>query len=442
MLFHYLRFPIFIIPILSLRMLTSVRALQLFQVMRFGAFFLTGILFTKMGLGAYSIGLYEALLFLGSLLSFFWLSGLSQSLLAHYSPAPRSTEFFNAFLVMLGCSVLVFVLFRLLVTPYSFLANNPEILAYYGTFSFYVLLIGPVFLVEYILLLKERSKELLVYGMFAFGGQLALVTLPILLGYGLEEAILGLTISAALRFAVLLVLLAKYAAFTIDKSFLRNFLITASPLIAGALLSGSAEYVDGFIVSHYFNEQTFAIYRYGAKEFPLVLLLANAFSNGMVPKVSQDVKAGLTQIRQGSLQMMHAFFPLSIGLMVVSGWLYPKLFSAEFAQSASVFNVYLLLVISRVIFPQTLLIGLRHAKAIMYVSMVEITVNVGLSLLFVQWFGLVGIAYATVVAFAMEKLLLMFILWHKERISPLSYWPWKMHLIYSVVLLGVHAVID
>jgi hypothetical protein len=127
-------------------MLTSVRALQLFQVMRFGAFFLTGILFTKLGLGAYGIGIYESLLFLGSLLSFFWLSGLTQSLLAHFRPAPRSTEFFNAFLVMAGCSVLVFVLFRLLITPFSFLANNPEVLWHYGTFSWYVLLMGPVFL--------------------------------------------------------------------------------------------------------------------------------------------------------------------------------------------------------------------------------------------------------------------------------------------------------
>ncbi len=422
-------------------MLTSVRALQLFQVMRFGAFFLTGILFTKLGLGAYGIGLYESLLFLGSLLSFFWLSGLTQSLLANYRPAPRSTEFFNAFLVMAGCSVLVFVLFRLLITPFSFLANNPEVLWHYGTFSWYVLLMGPVFLVEYILLLKDRPKELVGYGVFAFGTQLAFVTLPILLGYGLEEAILGLTASAALRFIVLMVLLVKYAQFTIDRDFLRNFLITAAPLIAGALLSGSAEYLDGLIVSHYFNEQTFAIYRYGAKEFPLVLLLANAFSNGLVPKVSQNVQAGMAEIRQGSLRMMHLFFPLSIGLMLVSGWLYPLMFSAEFAQSAAVFNVYLLLVISRVVFPQTLLIGLRHAKTIMYVSMVEITVNVGLSLLFVQWFGLVGIAYATVIAFVVEKLLLMAILWRKEGISPFSYWPWKMHLVYSAVLVGVYLTV-
>ncbi|MBL4585867.1 MAG: hypothetical protein JKX84_02230, partial [Flavobacteriales bacterium] len=130
-------------------MLTPVRALQFFQLLRFGAFFLTGILFTKLGLSTYDIGIYEPLLFLGSVLSFFWLSGLSQSLLANYKKADnlpyerdrlsrsfgKSKEFFNAFLVLSGFSVLVFIGFRLLVTPYSFLANNPEMPAFYGTFS-------------------------------------------------------------------------------------------------------------------------------------------------------------------------------------------------------------------------------------------------------------------------------------------------------------------
>lgn len=421
--------------------LSPVRALQVFQVLRFGAFFLTGILFTKLGLGTYGIGIYESLLFLASLLSFFWLSGLTQSLLAHWRPAERSSEFFNAFLVLSGCSALVFILFRLLITPFSFLANNPEVLWHYATFSWYVLLIGPAYLVEYMLLLKDRSKELVGYGILAFGAQLAFVTLPIAFGYGLEEAILGLTASAVLRFAVLLFLLARYAEFRVDGEFLRKYGATAAPLVVGALLAGSAEYLDGLIVSRWFDEGTFAVYRYGAKEFPLVLLIANAFSNGLVSKVARNVGEGLKEIRAGSLRMMHTFFPLSIGLMVISPWAYPRLFSAEFAESAAVFNVYLLLVTSRLIFPQTILIGLHHAKDIMRVSFFEITVNVGLSLLLVQWLGLVGIAYATVIAFGMEKLLLMALLWRREGIAPASYWPWRAHLAYTVLLVAAHVLL-
>ncbi len=415
--------------------MTPVRALQFFQVLRFGTFFLTGILFTKLGLSTYEIGIYEALLFLGSVLSFFWLSGLTQSLLANYQPKEKSKEFFNSFLVLLGISVLVFVAFRLLITPYSMMANNPEVLAYYGTFSFYVLFIGPSFLAEYILLLKEKAKGLALYGILAFGIQIIAVVVPIALGYGLEEAMIGLVFSSVVRFIITLGLLVKYAEFKLDKGFIQQFLITAGPLMAATLLSGSAEYLDGFIVSKYFDEGTFAIYRYGAKEFPLVLLLANAFSNGMVPKVVQlGVKEAAQSIKKESLKLMHVFFPLSIGFMLVSEWIYPRLFNPDFIESAAVFNVYLLLVVSRLVFPQTLLIGLKKTTTIMWVAGLELAVNFGLSLLFVHQFGLVGIAFATVVASLLDKLVLMIWLKSSEGVSPVSYWPWKWHLGYTVVI--------
>ena len=416
-------------------MLTPVRALQFFQVLRFATFFLTGILFTKLGLSTYDIGIYESLFFLGSVLSFFWLSGLTQSLLANYEPKKKSKEFFNAFLVLSGISVLVFVAFRLLITPYSFMANNPEVLYFYGTFSFYLLFIGPSFLAEYMLLLKEKTKGLVIYGIVAFGIQLAAVSVPIALGYGLEEAMYGLVLSSVVRFIITIGLLIAYAEFKIDSDFVQQFLATAGPLMVATLLSGSAEYLDGFIVSKYFDEGTFAVYRYGAKEFPLVLLMANAFSNGMVPKVAQlGVKESMKNIKEESLKLMHLFFPISIGFMLVSEWIYPRLFNTDFAESAVVFNVYLLLVVSRLVFPQTLLIGLKKTKTIMLVAGLELGVNFGLSILLVQQFGLVGIAFATVIASVLDKLVLMLWLKSSEGIAPTNYWPWKWHLGYSVVI--------
>jgi O-antigen/teichoic acid export membrane protein len=251
----------------------------------------------------------------------------------------------------------------------------------------------------------------------------------------LEEALFGLVASSVLRFVITIGLLVKYAEFKLDTSFIQQFLVMAGPLMAATLLSGSAEYLDGFIVSKYFDEGTFAVYRYGAKEFPLVLLLANAFSNGMVPKVAQlGVSEAVKTIKQESLKLMHLFFPVSIGFMLVSEWIYPRLFNADFTESAAVFNVYLLLVVSRLVFPQTLLIGLKKTKTIMTVAGLELAVNFGLSILFVQQFGLVGIAFATVIASVLDKFILMFWLRSSESVSPLSYWPWRWHLGYSVVI--------
>ena len=228
----------------------------------------------------------------------------------------------------------------------------------------------------------------------------------------------------------------------IDIDFQKRYLNTAAPLIGATLLSGSAEYLDGFIVSKYFDEKDFAVYRYGAKEFPLVLLLANAFSNGMVPKVAQlGVAEAAKTIRAESLKLMHIFFPVSIGLLLVSQWAYPKLFNQDFTASAAVFNVYLLLVISRLVFPQTLLIGLKKTKTIMAVAALELAVNFGLSLLLVQQFGLVGIAFATVIASLLDKGILTFVL-TKNGTSASEYWPWKWHLSYSIVLLLAYSIVQ
>ncbi len=70
----------------------------------------------------------------------------------------------------------------------------------------------------------------------------------------------------------------------------------------------------------------------------------------------------------------------------------------------------------------------------MLVAGLELSVNFGLSILFVHQFGLVGIAFATVIASILDKLVLMVWLKSSEGILPTSYWPWKWHLGYSVVI--------
>ena len=65
-----------------------------------------------------------------------------------------------------------------------------------------------------------------------------------------------------------------------------------------------------------------------------------------------------------------------------------------------------MLIVSRLVFPQTILIGLQKNKAIMVASFLEIILNVAFSILFMQFWGLAGVAYGTVCAYAFEKLIL------------------------------------
>ena len=54
---------------------------------------------------------------------------------------------------------------------------------------------------------------------------------------------------------------------------------------------------------------------------------------------------------------MHLLYPLSIVLLWVSEFLFVQVFDPAFRESAAIFNVYLLILTNRLIFPHTVIIG-------------------------------------------------------------------------------------
>lgn len=416
--------------------LNNFSALQMFQLFRFGVLFITGILLLKAGLETSELGEYENLLFFGSLLSFFWIAAFVRAVLSLYKDfEDNDTQlFFNTALSMLICSTMAALMFLGIVNiSYEYQALQE----YAPAFAAYIILTGPSFLIEYIYLLRNQSRRILGYGIFIFLLQLAAVTLPVFMGYKLEYSIYGLLVVSVVRLIWLVLIIGPFAKWKISAYVFRLVFKLAWPLMLSALMSGSAEYIDGVLVTWYFDEATFAIFRYGAKEFPLFLLVANAFSNTMVPEIAKadsDLTMILDRIKRNSSRMMHIFFPASILLMLVSPILYPLFFKAEFSESAVVFNTYLLLLISRLVFPQTILIGKQKMWGIFNASALEIVLNIILSLVFIRHLGLLGLALATVIASIVEKLYLSYLVWKVYGISVYKYVELKWLLIYTILV--------
>jgi len=116
--------------------------------------------------------------------------------------------------------------------------------------------------------------------------------------------------------------------------------------------------------------------------------------------------------------------------------LFPIVFNPDFKDSALIFNIYLLLLISRVLFPQTILIGLKKTGFILWVSVIELVINVALSLILVQIMGLIGVAVATVIAFACEKIMMISYNYFQLKIPLSSYLNVRMYVLYSGLLVG------
>lgn len=411
---------------------------------RFGILFLISIILTKTKLGIGEIGVYETFLLIAGSVSFFWIGGMLQSLLGifdnnkSFEDNSKSPLIFNTVLIFTSFSLLSAILvyfFQPIIADIFSISGNK--IPYMKILFMYIIVSGPVNLIEYIYLLKNKSQQIIIYGIITFSIQLFCVTGPILLGYDLGYGLYGLVLINAIRFIWLGVLVLKYSTIKFSKEYLKEYLSLSAPLVLSILLSGSAQYIDGFIISYKYDEATFAIFRYGARELPFIVLLIYAYSNAMTPKFSKpdNLSNACKELKRGTTKLMHYLFPLSIITLLFSKYLFPIIFNPTFGDSAIIFNIYILLIITRFGFSRAILIGFQKTKLIFYSSLIEIIINVALSLIFINVWGIVGVAYATVIAYIFEKSILIIVLKTKYKINLKSYLNIRIYLIYSLLLV-------
>jgi len=439
-----------------LKIIDNISGLQLFQLMRPVIFLIISIVFTKSHLTRAEIGQWEMFMFIAGLMTYFWVTGIIQSLLPLYhrnktyrkigeNGSEKSPEIFNAFLLMCVFSILFFILGHSLKNNFSvfhFSGNVP----YINLLLLYILLSSPVCLIEYIYLLNNRSYRIFQYGLLTFTAQLLLIIVPILFGKDIIWSIWGLLGITGIRWIWLLILLRRYTEMTISVEFIKEHLYLGTPLILTSLISGSAQYTDGVIISAVYRDPSvFAWFRYGAKEFPLVLMLANGLSAAMLPEFStrERMMESLAKIRVKSKKLMHILFPAAMLMMLFTRWIYPRMFNPEFQKSADIFLIYSLLIIPRLVFPQTVIVGRKKTHITLIAAILELALNIPLSLLMIKWgYGLVGVALSTFIVFTFEKIFLAGYLWLKMNIRPSEYIPVRVYSIYCVLLSILFILID
>jgi len=439
-----------------IKLIDNISGLQIFQLMKFTVFLIISIILTKSHLSRAEIGKWEMFLFIAGLFSFFWVTGIIQSLLPLYhrnktyrkigeNGKGKSPEIFNAFLLLCFFSLLFFIFGHILKNSFSvfhFTGNVP----YLNLLLLYVLLSSPVCLIEYIYLLNNRSYRIFQYGLYTFTAQLILVIAPVIMGKDIIWSVYGLLLISGIRWIWLLILLRRYTEMTVSWKFMKEHLYLGTPLILTTLISGSAQYTDGVIVSAVYRDPAmFAWFRYGAKEFPLVLLLANGLSNAMLPEFStrSRMKESLEKIKAKSKKLMHILFPVTMVIMLFTRWFYPRVFTPDFQKSADVFLIYTLLIIPRLVFPQTIIVGRKKTHITLIAAVLEMGLNIPLSLLMIKWgYNIVGVALSTFIVYAVSKMFLTGYVWYKMNIKPSEYIPVKIYGIYCALIAILFILID
>lgn len=423
---------------------SSISPWQIFQIIRFSSVIGTNILFTKGLLETSAIGIYESILLIAAISSSFWVSGIMQGLLSTFPKNEKSPALFNTFILL---SIFgMFVALVLYSTQENFITwfNISNTTLFDKLFIWYLLFTSfnnPTYVNEYFWMMTNRNKPLLLYGALVYFLQFAVLTLPIATGFTLLQSFQLLAFLAICKWIISWIIIYRHSKFIIDPNFTRILISKSIPLAAATLISGYAHYIDAWIVKNHFDEATFAAFMYGAREFPLSLIMANALSETLANRIRiHGIHDNLSFIGIEVKKLGKILFPLTCLLIIVMPVLFPLIYNEDFSLSASIFNIYLLLIIPRLLFPQSILMGSGNNRIILWSAMIELGINISSSLLLLHLIGIEGVAWGTIIAYLADKIFLWFYVSKKFQLPAKSVTHLKLWITGSLTVIGFYIV--
>src|SRR5687768_448792 len=422
--------------VLALKNFTNdtVRQVQFFMLCR-----QLGIIFSSIVLAwilpVNEVGIIEMLMFAGYLMTFFWSDAVLRGYLSRrdlQDDKSYVTSFFMVYFLGSLVAMAILLLGQKILIP--LFTTRPDLTGL-ELFALYQVLIVPLWISPFIGLLK--GQNILLASLFvligpAFSCWTGFASLP-----GIEGVLLGLFCYALVGFIWVLTKTSFVARLHLKKIVMGIWPATW-PLILYAISSGLARSFDAWLVARHFDDATFAIFRYGAREFPLVVALSAGLSTMMIPKLYDNVS--LEELRHRSTRIMHSCYPIIAVLLLFSPLLFEIIFGKTYRDSAAIFNIYLLLTLTQLIFPQSILTARGDTKILWYVSIAELAINVVASIILMQYFGLIGIAWGTLIAFAFEKMVLLFILRKRYGIAPSMIVDLRVWYMYAFALVTIYFI--
>lgn len=423
--------------------LDSTLAMQMYQVMRSGSAVLTGVVLAKSTLSTAEIGQWEMLLYVGTTLTFFWVNGLLQSVAGIFTQVPetnRPAVLYNSFVVFCIIALLVFLLLISGQPAILQLITGIREVPYLGWYALFLLFNLPSYPLEYVYLLRQKPWAVVWWGVFSFGFYLLALGVPVLYGYGLETGIIALSALAVVKFLWTLREISGFRWYSPDWSIITIYTRFALPLVLSSVVSNFMLIFDNWLVNWYYDDPAvFAVYRYGAREMPLVPALLFALGASLVPVIAENQARGLAELRRRTTGMMHVLFPLTALAMLTSEWWFPLVFNQNFRESAILFNIYLLTLCSRVLLPAAIMLSKGDTGAVFRISLIEMAVKFVLGLILINFFGLPGLAFSVVISFWVEKTGLIWLLEKKHGIRTTDWVDWRWYLGYSAGLVALFA---
>ncbi len=412
-----------------------IKANQLASLFRYGISVLISILLVRFHWTKDAVGAFEYLLLFALTFSFFWTYAYSNAILSRLAKMTETDQnqslqqiFYQLIMIGIVMAGMVWVIM-----------SNTNVIdtTYWSTSIFwmvalyvFVQIINP--LPETIFILKKQAKSILLYQACIYAIQFGIIAVAILQSWTIQQVFQAYLLWQVARLIYLFWLVKPHQA--IQWSLQKRWFLYAVPLVLHFILGSGMDYLDGHIVSWYYDEEQFLYYRYGARELPFSLLLLNALGVSMIPILSKNI-TDITELRYRVQRLGRWLFPVSIVFLFVAPFLFQWIYGEAFIQSAAVFNIYILIITSRILLPHVILYAKEDNRALMYFSALELIVNLVLSLILIQYWSYYGVAMATVIAFLFNRILSIWYCKKKFEIGLNAYLPVKEYALFTMLLL-------
>jgi O-antigen/teichoic acid export membrane protein len=260
-----------------------------------------------------------------------------------------------------------------------------------------------------ILLALDRQKDSAWYEMST--SLLVFVCLigPLLLGYGIEVAMLGFVVYGIIRFAGSFIWLQRVlpeGKISDSEVPLKEQVNFSAPLGFSALVNKINRYADKFIVSVLLSATAYAEYSVGAQEMPIIRVIPFAVGSVLISRYVafqlEEKKEELLELwYKGVEKVSLLVIPLTIMSIVIAPDLISLIAESEgedYSNAVLPFQIYNLIVLMRITHYGSILQAFGDTKGVFYLSLNLVVANIALSIPFTIWFGIAGTAAATFIA--------------------------------------------
>lgn len=210
----------------------------------------------------------------------------------------------------------------------------------------------------------------------------------------------------------------------LNKKYIKSALAFGLPMFVHTFGLFFVNMTDKLFITNFVGIEATGLYSIGFKMATIIVFFVTAFNNAYVPWLYENLKTNTRDsLKRAYSSTFFSAITISIAgivLFLLLPYLYPILIGEEFAGSLNVsrvivigeiFNAFYLLLMSYILFQ-------KYTKYIMYITLSTSVMSVGLNLLFIPRFGIMGAANVLLIVYFLKfllTLLFVYLIYHKKQ---------------------------